>query len=300
MNPDLLFALDLGFAMGLYAIASVLIPWGVLALLGQGPEVAKVDIMYGFGSKPLFLRKVGQTWLMLGYFPGSSIMRRTDELELYDSLYKDGEPATPQPEKPVQENQTWQDLQAQVLDTEPAAAVQRETEAPEERYNTPLMWQLLFVGVGLLVMVGCLVYAYLGTGVWEGMSRFFQLVPATLAQVFWLGDKAELITSFHAASQGAHLVAWGTAWIILYTHLTNLLNLLITPVPMRKSLREKLVWIWTLLGAFFFVRCIMLAASLTDHFWGALALYLLGGFACQFVLYWVVLYGVRALVKKAA
>lgn len=300
MNAELLFALDLGFCIGLVTLLDVLGAWAILAALGEGGKVGKVGIMHNLGKQPLFLRKAGPTWLELGFLPGSYLQKRDAEMELYDSVFANGTGDAPQNDAPLKEFRTLEDLQQAGREEASAAFTQRPETEPTDTYSVPTSWKLISYGWNILLLGLVLLLCYEGEELGKGLAEFISLIPITLGQLFWIGETEAWVATFKAAAPLAHPVLWGVVWIGMIMALNGLPMVLASFVRSGSLVNKVLSWLTMVLGMLVLVHIVMSAAALTDHFWGGLVLYVLGAFACQFVLYWVVLYGVRALVKKAA
>lgn len=305
MNPELLLAIDLGFGMGLYSVLHILGVWGLLALRGEAHAVGKIGIMTGLSDRPLILRRVGDTWLELGFMPGGYLQKRDAVADLYDTL-----PLDEKEEAPAQEPLTALDgggLRSAYSVTEEELAARpaiydapAEADKTEEAFIVPNSWNWLSVGLSLLIWFGCLVAAAGEVGLGTTLGQFAALFGRGLGVVFWIGDGGAWAADFLAEAAGHYALAWGMAWLIAATLLARIPELLKALLPRGSKFLTSFATLQMLLGAFVFVRMCMLMSVLADSFWGSLGLYLLGGFACQFVLYWVVLAGLRAVLGRKA
>jgi hypothetical protein len=297
MNPELLLALDLGFGMGVYSVLHVLAMWGGLYLLGQGGDVGKVAIMTGSSEKPLILRKVGDVWLQLGYMPGTYLQRRDAVADLVDTLPLDEaegpakEPVQALEGGPLRSAYQARDAEARGSLTDMAATEDKAVEA----FAVPTQWHWLSLGLSLLICAVLLGVAAAGAGgqVWTGFGGHLGEV---LLRVFYLSDRSPDLGAVVAGAPGYAALAYSMVWLIAATLVSKVGELVGTLMPRR--LRGRSTWLGLLFALFLMVRTCMIAAELVDSFWGALAMYLLGGFAMHFVLYWVLVGGLRAVLGR--
>jgi hypothetical protein len=292
MNPELLYALDLGFGMGVYALVHLLGVWGILRLIGQAGDVGKVAIMSGLGGKAMFQRKLGDVVLELGFFPGGYLQKRVamahaelghgaDTVDaqagLADAPSEEwgGEPLPAYNVTPAQ------------LDAPTGAYAEAAAEVPN--YRIPSLWTVLSASWNVVLVFVLLVIAARGSDVGEAIGQFIGLAGRSIGQLFWLGDSVEWEQDFRAVVLGYRMVAWGMAWMILLTLVAVIPDLAVGLLKAESGLRKGLDILRLLLAPFLFIRIAMLSAMLADNFWGCFVLYMLGGFSVQFISYWLVL-----------